>query len=194
MTASTTQVATTLPTTQVATTLPTAQVATTLPTTQVATTLPTTQVATNLPTTQVATTLPTTQVATTLPTTQVATTLPTTQVATNLPTTQVTTNLPTTIEAECKDGYQLIAYTCIRVYLDEKNYSGAKEACRKDGATLAMPKTKELDSWNPEEPKLPWWNWNRLDWCGQYWSEPTGTPMWDDYPCRFSNRYICQAT
>ncbi|CAH1248929.1 SELP [Branchiostoma lanceolatum] len=50
-----------------------------------------------------------------------------------------------TCKAECRNGYQLLAQTCIRVYVDKKNYNDAQKACEKEGATLAMPKTKKLD-------------------------------------------------
>eukprot|EP00058_Branchiostoma_floridae_P019749 XP_002605239.1 hypothetical protein BRAFLDRAFT_92287 [Branchiostoma floridae] len=50
-----------------------------------------------------------------------------------------------TCTAECRNGYQLIAQTCIRVSRDEKNYDDALAACENEDATLAMPKTKELD-------------------------------------------------
>ncbi|XP_035661762.1 brevican core protein-like [Branchiostoma floridae] len=50
-----------------------------------------------------------------------------------------------TCKATCRAGYQLIAQTCIRVGLEEKDYEDAQADCEREGATLAMPKTKELD-------------------------------------------------
>eukprot|EP00058_Branchiostoma_floridae_P006477 XP_002591965.1 hypothetical protein BRAFLDRAFT_79558 [Branchiostoma floridae] len=45
----------------------------------------------------------------------------------------------------CKVGYKLVTGICIRLSLEEKSYAAAKKACRKDGASLAMPKTEDLD-------------------------------------------------
>ncbi|XP_078621601.1 salivary C-type lectin 1-like [Branchiostoma floridae x Branchiostoma japonicum] len=45
----------------------------------------------------------------------------------------------------CQTGYKLLLTTCIRLDFRQKNYWGAREACEREGATLAMPKTKELD-------------------------------------------------
>ncbi|XP_019639591.1 PREDICTED: C-type lectin domain family 4 member M-like [Branchiostoma belcheri] len=52
----------------------------------------------------------------------------------------------------CKNGYRLVIGNCIKLdatpgrdWIFGKSHDGAKEACRKEGATLAMPKTKELD-------------------------------------------------
>ncbi|XP_019627871.1 PREDICTED: C-type lectin domain family 4 member M-like [Branchiostoma belcheri] len=50
----------------------------------------------------------------------------------------------------CKKGYRLLAGTCIKLvstgwYGLGRSHDGAKKACRKEGATLAMPKTEELD-------------------------------------------------
>ncbi|XP_078621337.1 E-selectin-like [Branchiostoma floridae x Branchiostoma japonicum] len=50
-----------------------------------------------------------------------------------------------TCRAECRNGYQLVAQTCIRVPRDKKNHNDAQAACEREGATLAMPKTRELD-------------------------------------------------
>eukprot|EP00058_Branchiostoma_floridae_P019747 XP_002605237.1 hypothetical protein BRAFLDRAFT_92290 [Branchiostoma floridae] len=47
--------------------------------------------------------------------------------------------------AECRHGYKLVAQTCIKVSHYHKNYDAAKAACVNEGATLAMPKTKEFD-------------------------------------------------
>ncbi|KAI8482156.1 hypothetical protein Bbelb_401460 [Branchiostoma belcheri] len=55
------------------------------------------------------------------------------------------TGNPPTCRAECPNGYQLLAQTCIKVYSYEKDYAEALAVCEKDGATLAMPKTRELD-------------------------------------------------
>ncbi|XP_078700682.1 uncharacterized protein LOC144927235 [Branchiostoma floridae x Branchiostoma belcheri] len=46
---------------------------------------------------------------------------------------------------KCTNGYQLLAQTCIKVYSYEKDYGEALAVCEKDGAILAMPKTRELD-------------------------------------------------
>ncbi|KAI8491366.1 hypothetical protein Bbelb_309990 [Branchiostoma belcheri] len=53
----------------------------------------------------------------------------------------------------CRNGYKLLAGTCIRLVVSTgwfrikagKFYYDAKLACRMEGATLAMPKTEELD-------------------------------------------------
>ncbi|CAH1249098.1 CSMD1 [Branchiostoma lanceolatum] len=50
-----------------------------------------------------------------------------------------------TCKAECRNGYQLLAQTCIRVHLNGKTYNDAQAACESEGAVLAMPKTIELD-------------------------------------------------
>ncbi|XP_019636981.1 PREDICTED: P-selectin-like [Branchiostoma belcheri] len=55
------------------------------------------------------------------------------------------TGNPPTCRAKCPYGYQLLAQTCIKVSFYETKYAKALAACEKDGATLAMPKTKELD-------------------------------------------------
>ncbi|KAI8494081.1 hypothetical protein Bbelb_284280 [Branchiostoma belcheri] len=55
------------------------------------------------------------------------------------------TGNPPTCRAKCMNGYQLLAQTCIKVYSYEKDYAEALAVCEKDGATLAMPKTRELD-------------------------------------------------
>ncbi|KAI8516642.1 hypothetical protein Bbelb_052230 [Branchiostoma belcheri] len=48
-------------------------------------------------------------------------------------------------QRKCTNGYQLLAQTCIKVYSYEKDYGEALAVCEKDGAILAMPKTRELD-------------------------------------------------
>ncbi|KAI8500330.1 hypothetical protein Bbelb_218960 [Branchiostoma belcheri] len=159
--------------------------------------------------------------------------------------TEKTTERPTTVGVHvfarppkhvprCKNGYSLLAGTCIRLSVTEQSYDKAMAACKEEGATLAVPKTKELDvplrdlvkdkgdnkehwigmrdkggwlrwiwtwedvneslvneykAWNPGQPKNP-----RLPGvlCGQYWSDPTGSPMWDDDACYKSKRFICQ--
>ncbi|KAI8484087.1 hypothetical protein Bbelb_382050 [Branchiostoma belcheri] len=46
-------------------------------------------------------------------------------------------------------------------------------------------------AWNPGEPSnVDWLLWDN---CVQYWSEPTGYPLWDDADCFYYKRYICQA-
>ncbi|XP_066263278.1 killer cell lectin-like receptor subfamily B member 1 [Branchiostoma lanceolatum] len=47
--------------------------------------------------------------------------------------------------ASCPAGYKLIARTCIRLSLQRKSFYHAKRSCSMEGATLAMPKTAELD-------------------------------------------------
>ncbi|XP_019627913.1 PREDICTED: CD209 antigen-like protein A [Branchiostoma belcheri] len=137
----------------------------------------------------------------------------------------------------CKNGSSLLAGTCLRLSVTKLSYDDAKAACKKEEATLAVPKTKELDvalrdlvtgkgdncqywigmrdkakfvpwplgsywiwtwedgslvegykAWNPGQPSNP--RFPRL--CGQYWSRPTGSPMWDDDACYKPKRFICQ--
>ncbi|XP_035682627.1 uncharacterized protein LOC118420028 [Branchiostoma floridae] len=45
----------------------------------------------------------------------------------------------------CKDGYIRLGQHCIRLVPILKSFVDAQQACMADGATLAMPKTKELD-------------------------------------------------
>ncbi|KAI8516966.1 hypothetical protein Bbelb_055470 [Branchiostoma belcheri] len=45
----------------------------------------------------------------------------------------------------CQTGYKFVAGACIRLYLERKDHGRAQWACKSDGATLAMPKTEELD-------------------------------------------------
>ncbi|CAH1239959.1 CLEC4M [Branchiostoma lanceolatum] len=45
----------------------------------------------------------------------------------------------------CGVGYTLLAGTCIRLASEEKSHGDALTACQEEGATLAMPKTEELD-------------------------------------------------
>ncbi|XP_066297371.1 CD209 antigen-like [Branchiostoma lanceolatum] len=45
----------------------------------------------------------------------------------------------------CRVGYTLLAGTCIRLASEEKSHGDALTACQEEGATLAMPKTEELD-------------------------------------------------
>ncbi|XP_035661790.1 C-type lectin BML-2-like [Branchiostoma floridae] len=45
----------------------------------------------------------------------------------------------------CQPGYKILFTTCIRLYSRRNSYWGAREACEMEGATLAMPKTQELD-------------------------------------------------
>ncbi|KAI8510019.1 hypothetical protein Bbelb_124470 [Branchiostoma belcheri] len=141
-----TVVTTTLP--EVTTTLP--EVTTTLP--EVTTTLP--ERTTTLP--EVTTTLP--EVTTTLP--EVTTTLP--EVTTTLPEVTTRPKIVTTTQSVvqttqsavtftaakrygCQVGYKLLAGACFRLNFREMNYDDASEACKREGARLAMPKTKELD-------------------------------------------------
>ncbi|XP_035682626.1 apolipoprotein(a)-like [Branchiostoma floridae] len=45
----------------------------------------------------------------------------------------------------CKGGYIRLGRHCIRLVPIPKSFVDAEQACKADGATLAMPKTKELD-------------------------------------------------
>ncbi|XP_078620903.1 C-type lectin 1-like [Branchiostoma floridae x Branchiostoma japonicum] len=45
----------------------------------------------------------------------------------------------------CRVGYRLIEKTCIRLSLQTKGFYSAQRTCKREGATLAMPKTEELD-------------------------------------------------
>ncbi|XP_078603281.1 uncharacterized protein LOC144877248 [Branchiostoma floridae x Branchiostoma japonicum] len=45
----------------------------------------------------------------------------------------------------CKGGYIRLGRHCIRLVPIPKSFVDAQQACKADGATLAMPKTKELD-------------------------------------------------
>ncbi|XP_078679403.1 C-type lectin LmsL-like [Branchiostoma floridae x Branchiostoma belcheri] len=57
-----------------------------------------------------------------------------------------------------------------------------------DGSQLH---TYDYQAWNPGEPSnVDWLLWDN---CVQYWSEPTGYPLWDDADCFYYKRYICQA-
>eukprot|EP00058_Branchiostoma_floridae_P013170 XP_002598658.1 hypothetical protein BRAFLDRAFT_67059 [Branchiostoma floridae] len=47
--------------------------------------------------------------------------------------------------SRCQVGYRFIETTCIRFGLEELPYYEALLTCETEGATLAMPKTKELD-------------------------------------------------
>ncbi|XP_019632294.1 PREDICTED: C-type lectin lectoxin-Lio2-like [Branchiostoma belcheri] len=56
-------------------------------------------------------------------------------------------SLPTTAAKsdDCRFGYKLISGACFRLDFREMSYGDASEACKGEGARLAMPKTKELD-------------------------------------------------
>ncbi|KAI8502464.1 hypothetical protein Bbelb_200520 [Branchiostoma belcheri] len=45
----------------------------------------------------------------------------------------------------CQVGYKRLASTCFRLHFRRMTWMKAKEACKKEGARLAMPKTEELD-------------------------------------------------
>eukprot|EP00058_Branchiostoma_floridae_P002767 XP_002588255.1 hypothetical protein BRAFLDRAFT_86703 [Branchiostoma floridae] len=47
--------------------------------------------------------------------------------------------------SSCQVGYIFIERTCVRLGFEETSFHQAKQTCEKEGATLAMPKTKELD-------------------------------------------------
>ncbi|KAI8502445.1 hypothetical protein Bbelb_200330 [Branchiostoma belcheri] len=45
----------------------------------------------------------------------------------------------------CQVGYKRLASTCCRLHFRRMTWFQAREACKKEGARLAMPKTEELD-------------------------------------------------
>ncbi|KAI8506479.1 hypothetical protein Bbelb_159060 [Branchiostoma belcheri] len=45
----------------------------------------------------------------------------------------------------CQDGYRRLGSTCIRLAPTQKSFWDASQSCVAEGATLAMPKTEELD-------------------------------------------------
>eukprot|EP00058_Branchiostoma_floridae_P002770 XP_002588258.1 hypothetical protein BRAFLDRAFT_86706 [Branchiostoma floridae] len=141
------------------------------------------------------------------------------------------------MRGDCRVGYNLLARTCFWLGSREMSYDDASKACGKEGAKLAMPKTKELDvalrnlirskdprqeywiglrdkaglllhkrhwiwedgstlgkyqRWNPGTPDNSRWN-HWIKFCVQYWSGPTGYPMWNDRDCSKKHRFICQA-
>ncbi|KAI8515202.1 hypothetical protein Bbelb_077930 [Branchiostoma belcheri] len=49
------------------------------------------------------------------------------------------------LDLTCPVGYRLLVGTCIRRSYDEKTHNDAEKACLEEGATLVMPKTRELD-------------------------------------------------
>ncbi|XP_078621137.1 galactose-specific lectin nattectin-like [Branchiostoma floridae x Branchiostoma japonicum] len=133
----------------------------------------------------------------------------------------------------CRPGYKLLTSTCVRLGSRKMTYWNAKSACKKEGATLAMPKTAELDlalrslvrtegqnrthwiglknkwrfrlrerrwkwedgsrlsnykGWNPGQPDNRGWH----HWCVNYFTGPTGYPMWNDRMCETKHGFICQ--
>ncbi|XP_019616524.1 PREDICTED: rheacalcin-1-like [Branchiostoma belcheri] len=80
----------------------------------------------------------------------------------------------------CKNGYKLLVGTCIKLigidWIFGKSHDGAKEACRKEGATLAMPKTEELDVALRDLVKRV--GFNKEYWIGM--EEKDGTWYWVD--------------
>ncbi|CAH1266419.1 NPTX2 [Branchiostoma lanceolatum] len=56
-----------------------------------------------------------------------------------------------------------------------------------DGSPL---QTYDYQGWNPGEPSNVFSF--LFDMCVNYWSGPTGYPMWDDSDCWYSHGYICQ--
>ncbi|KAI8516948.1 hypothetical protein Bbelb_055290 [Branchiostoma belcheri] len=82
----------------------------------------------------------------------------------------------------CKNGYRLFAWTCIKLVVTTglfvlgNSHDGAKKACMTEGATLAMPKTEELDVALRDLVKTEGGN-------HQYWigmEEKEGTWYWVD--------------
>ncbi|XP_019642717.1 PREDICTED: cell wall protein DAN4-like [Branchiostoma belcheri] len=47
---------------------------------------------------------------------------------------------------DCRFGYKLVSGACFRLDFREMSYDAASEACKGQGARLAMPKTRELDT------------------------------------------------
>ncbi|KAI8510700.1 hypothetical protein Bbelb_116160 [Branchiostoma belcheri] len=76
----------------------------------------------------------------------------------------------------CKNGYKLLAGTCIKLVSNGKSHDGAKKACKKEGATLAMPKTEELDVALRDLVKTE--GGNKEHWIGM--EEKKGTWYWVD--------------
>ncbi|KAI8490891.1 hypothetical protein Bbelb_313100 [Branchiostoma belcheri] len=93
----------------------------------------------------------------------------------------------------CKNGYRLLAGTCIRLVVSTgffwlkagKLYYDAKLACRMEGATLAMPKTEELDVALRGLVKSE--GDNKEHWIGM--EEKEGTWYWADGSVVDSNGY-----
>eukprot|EP00058_Branchiostoma_floridae_P012915 XP_002598403.1 hypothetical protein BRAFLDRAFT_83178 [Branchiostoma floridae] len=54
-------------------------------------------------------------------------------------------NINAVMSDSCPPGYKLLTSTCVRLSSRKMTYWNAKSACKKEGATLAMPKTEELD-------------------------------------------------
>ncbi|KAI8493087.1 carbohydrate binding [Branchiostoma belcheri] len=79
---------------------------------------------------------------------------------------------------KCTNGYQLLAQTCIKVYSYEKDYAEALAVCERDGAILAMPKTRELDVALRNVIRKVGVNfeyWIGLVFCDQYWRWADGS-------------------
>ncbi|KAI8510703.1 hypothetical protein Bbelb_116190 [Branchiostoma belcheri] len=131
---------------------------------------------------------------------------------------------PLTMFSHCNHGYRLLAGTCIKLASSGwfgKSHDGAKKACKKEGATLAMPKTEELDvalrdlvkteggnkeHWIGMEEKKGTWYWVDGSKVGNNGYQPgrssgwlyrrsggKGYVMWDDEACYIHRkRFICQ--
>ncbi|KAI8502444.1 hypothetical protein Bbelb_200320 [Branchiostoma belcheri] len=103
----------------------------------------------------------------------------------------------------CKVGYKRLASSCFRLHFRRMTWMKAKEACKKEGARLAMPKTEELDIalrnlvrtegqnrkyWiglKDKERKILWkknWVWDDGDGIQGSHLEKNGT-MGSDYAC-----------
>eukprot|EP00058_Branchiostoma_floridae_P012914 XP_002598402.1 hypothetical protein BRAFLDRAFT_83177 [Branchiostoma floridae] len=54
-------------------------------------------------------------------------------------------NIKAAMSDSCRPGYKLLTSTCVRLSSRKMTYWNAKSVCKKEGATLAMPKTAELD-------------------------------------------------
>ncbi|KAI8516954.1 hypothetical protein Bbelb_055350 [Branchiostoma belcheri] len=88
----------------------------------------------------------------------------------------------------CKNGYKLLVGTCIKLFsavLNVKSHGDAKKACRKEGATLAMPKTEQLDAALRHEVKTE--GGNKEHWIGM--EEKRGTWCWVDGSVVDNNGY-----
>ncbi|CAH1253321.1 CD209 [Branchiostoma lanceolatum] len=55
------------------------------------------------------------------------------------------TPAPPAVNDSCRGDYKLVSGACVRLYNNWKSHAAAMTACKADGATLAMPKTEELD-------------------------------------------------
>ncbi|KAI8484095.1 hypothetical protein Bbelb_382130 [Branchiostoma belcheri] len=103
----------------------------------------------------------------------------------------------------CQDGYRRVGLACIRLDTVLKSFWDAQQACKVEGATLAMPKTEGLDlalrrlvrrsGGNSDHRIGLRFTCPRL-FFGICWFGPAADPMWDDTAgCHGKKRYICQS-